>query len=377
VTRVKTIGILGAGQLARMMALAGLPFGYRFCIYDTSGSPSAGIGTIFSDPDNTQTELDDFLSRVDVVTYEFEHLPLDLAQRITASKPLHPNVPSLATCQDRELEKALFTQLGIPVPAYHIAHSAAELHTSVTALGMPVVAKSTTQGYDGKGQAVIRSLDDVDSAWHTIGHDRLIVEAFVHFRRELSVIAVRSPAGQVVVYPLVENHHHEGILRYTLAPAPALSATLDALAEVYITRLLNHLDYVGVMALELFETAEGGLLANEMAPRVHNSGHWSMNGAATSQFENHLRAISGLPLGSTACVKPTCMINLVGCDIDLAAVAGCTDCHIHLYDKLPRPGRKVGHINVCADTPAALHARVEAVLALLPSMPPYPYTAAC
>jgi 5-(carboxyamino)imidazole ribonucleotide synthase len=369
---VKSIGILGAGQLARMMALAGMPLGYRFNIYDTSGAPSAGIGTLFSDPSNTQQELNSFLVEVDVVTYEFEHLPLDLANTIAQRKPLHPNALSLATCQDREREKAMFTELGIPTPRYRIARSADELRRAVDALGLPVVAKSATEGYDGKGQAVIRALDEVDAAWNKIGHPRLVVESFVTFSRELSVIAVRGAQGEVKSYPLVENHHHEGILRYTLAPARQVSATHADQAADFITRLLNRLDYVGVLALELFETPQG-LLANEMAPRVHNSGHWSMNGSATSQFENHLRAISGLPLGNTEAQRPTCMINLIGCEIDLKAVTAFPDCYIHLYDKAPRPGRKVGHINVCAETESSLHERVRQVLSVLPSMPDYPY----
>ncbi len=370
---VRAIGVLGAGQLARMMALDGFPLGFRFFLYDTSGSPSAGIGTIVSDPHNQQTELADFLRQTDVVTYEFEHLPLDLAERVAASRPLHPNVRALAAGQDRELEKALFTQLGIPTAAYRIARSAAELADAVRSLGLPAVAKSATQGYDGKGQAVIRSLDDVEAAWRTIGHERLIVEQFVTFRRELSILAVRSPAGEIRVYPLAENHHHDGILRYTLAPAPAVTPQLAAQADACIGRLLDHLDYVGVLALELFETTDGNLLANEMAPRVHNSGHWTMNGAATSQFENHLRAITGLPLGDTSPRRPTCMINLIGCQIDLAGVTSLPDCHVHLYDKAPRPGRKVGHINVCADDLDTLHRRVSEALALLPPMVPYPH----
>lgn len=172
--------------------------------------------------------------------------------------------------------------------------------------------------------------------------------------------------------PSSENHHHEGILRYTLAPARHVNSANATQAADFITRLLNRLDYVGVLALELFETPDG-LLANEMAPRVHNSGHWSMNGAATSQFENHLRAISGLPLGNTDVRRPTCMINLIGCEIDLAAVSALPDCYIHLYDKAPRPGRKVGHINVCAENETALHQRVKQVLSILPTMPEYPY----
>lgn len=367
------IGVLGAGQLARMMALAGMPLGFRFAIYDTSGSPSAGIGELFSDPDNRQAALDEFLAQVDVVTYEFEHLPLDLAERIAAKRPLHPNVRSLATCQDREKEKSLFGQLNIPTPRWRMAHSESELTAACEAIGLPVVAKSATEGYDGKGQAVIRSPADISEAWTRIGHPRVIVEAFVPFTRELSLIAVRGTDGTVATYPLVENHHHEGILRYTLAPASGVSSDVQATADRYITQLLDNLDYVGVLALELFETPTG-LLANEMAPRVHNSGHWSQNGAVTSQFENHLRAITGLPLGSTVARQATCMVNLIGCDVDRVELLKIPGCYLHWYDKAVRPGRKVGHINVVGDTLADIHARVSRVRACLSDSAPYPFS---
>lgn len=371
--RPRHIGILGAGQLARMMALAGLPLGCRFSLYDTSGAPSAGLGSLYCDPGNTQEHLEEFLGAVDVVTYEFEHLPIDLARRIESLGVLHPNARALEICQDREREKQLFTQLGIPTPAYRIVRDVAELEAAVEELGLPVVAKSCTQGYDGKGQAVIRDRRDCALAWEKIGHDRLIVEAFVAFRRELSLIAVRSTSGELAYYPLVENHHADGILRYTLAPAPQIDPALEAAADDYMRRLLTAMDYVGVLALELFDTGEG-LLANEMAPRVHNSGHWSQNGAPVSQFENHLRAILGLPLGATNCLQPTCMVNLIGCDIDLDAVLARPHLAVHLYDKQPRPGRKVGHINVWADSETALHKGVSDLLRVLPdSMAPYPY----
>lgn len=365
------IGMLGAGQLARMMALEGMPLGCEFSIYDTSGAPSAGIGTLYSDPENDQAHLQEFLDSVDVVTYEFEHLPLDLARNIKSRKPLHPNVRSLATCQDREKEKNLFSELGIPTPRWRMARSAEELREACEALGTPVVAKSATEGYDGKGQAVIRSPADAEAAWTQIGHDRLIVEAFVNFTRELSLIAVRSSQGELAYYPLVENHHHEGILRYTWAPAPGVSAAVEAAADDYIARLLNELDYVGALALELFETPDG-LLANEMAPRVHNSGHWTQNGAATSQFENHIRAVAGLPLGSTALTRPSCMINLIGAEVDRERLLTLPDTYLHLYNKSIRPGRKVGHVNVTADNASAIHDKVKAVINCVSDCAPYP-----
>ncbi|WLQ15210.1 5-(carboxyamino)imidazole ribonucleotide synthase [Hahella aquimaris] len=367
---MKRIGILGAGQLGRMMALAGMPLGFEFALYDTSGAPSAGLGTIFSDPDNTQSELDRFLDFVDVVTYEFEHLPLDLAQNIAARKPLYPGVEALRVCQNREHEKALFTQLGIPTPKYRLANSPEELAEAARELGTPVVAKSITEGYDGKGQAVLKSAEEAEEAWNSIGHPRLIVESFVNFSREISIIAARSSSGETVTYPLAENIHHGGILRYTIAPAPRISAELAQKAAEYIEKLMAHLSYVGVLALELFETPDG-LLANEMAPRVHNSGHWSMNGAHTGQFENHLRAVAGLPLGDTQPVGVSCMINLIGRHADRESVLTLSDTHLHLYGKEERAGRKLGHINIVAEDYKALIAKVEKCLPFVPEHTPF------
>ncbi len=368
------VGILGAGQLGRMMALAGLPLGLEFSLYDTSGSPSAGIGEIFSDPGNTQAELDRFLDSVDVVTYEFEHLPLDLARNIAAKKPLYPGVEALRVCQNRALEKDLFNDLGIPTPQYRIVSNAQELEQAARELGTPVVAKSITEGYDGKGQAVLKSPQDAASAWQSIGHKRLIVESFVNFTREVSLIAARNSKGEFVAYPLVENIHHEGILRYTIAPAPKVTETVQDTATDYIHKLMDHLDYVGVLALELFETPNG-LLANEMAPRVHNSGHWSMDGAHTGQFENHLRAILGLPLGETKADRVSAMINLIGRTVAACDILTHKDTHLHLYGKAERPGRKVGHININADDYQSLQRKVSETLHKVPEHAPFNWKA--
>lgn len=362
---MKRIGILGAGQLGRMMALAGYPLGLDFIFYDTSGTPTANIGALISDPLNAQSELDRFLDAVDIVTYEFEHLPLDLAKNIAAIKPLYPGTKALEICQNRSLEKNLFTGLGIPVPDFRIVNSKEDLCEAAKQLGLPAVAKSLTQGYDGKGQAVIRSLQECEAAWDNIGHARLIVESFINFNRELSLVAARNTRGETVMYPLVENNHQQGILRYTIAPAPAVPAATQQLAESYITQLMNHMDYVGVMAMELFET-DAGLLANEMAPRVHNSGHWSMDGAHSGQFENHLRAILGFPLGETTPHAVTGMINLIGKHADVERVLSLRDTHVHHYGKKERPNRKVGHININADNYAELLAKLRNCLSFVP-----------
>jgi len=345
---MKRVGILGAGQLGRMMALAGYPLALEFVFYDTSGSPSANIGKIYSDPHNEQQELMDFLNEVDVVTYEFEHLPIDLAKKVADRKPLFPSVQALAICQNRELEKNLFVSMGIPVSPFRIVNDQSQLRHAAKQLGMPVVAKSLTQGYDGKGQAVISSAGECDQAWEQINHSRLIVESFVRFNRELSLVATRNSKGETAMYPLVENNHQHGILRYTLAPAPAVSPEIQHQAESYLAKIMSHLNYVGVLTIELFET-DDGLLANEMAPRVHNSGHWSMDGAHTGQFENHLRAILDLPLGETTPHGVSAMVNLVGQHADTAGVLSLTDTHLHHYGKTERPNRKVGHININAN----------------------------
>jgi 5-(carboxyamino)imidazole ribonucleotide synthase len=365
------IGVLGAGQLGRMLALAGYPLANRFHFLDTTGRPSAGIGevTVLTGEADDETRLAAFLERVDLVTYEFEHLPVDLVRAIEAVKPVFPSSEAIRICQDRGEEKALFDRLGIPTPAYRLVGSAAELAAATRELGTPVVAKSVTEGYDGKGQAVIRDPAEAAEAWAAIGHPRLLVEAFVDFVREVSIIAVRGRDGRVAFYPMAENRHEGGILRYSIAPMPDLEVSIQQVADDYIRALLDALDYVGVLALELFQTRDGELLANEMAPRVHNSGHWTLDGAVTSQFENHLRAIQGLPLGDTAARQPTCMVNVIGEEGDIAAILSIDDSHLHRYDKAERPDRKLGHVNLLAPNHAKLLAKTRACASLLPGAP--------
>ncbi|TLF48212.1 5-(carboxyamino)imidazole ribonucleotide synthase [Halomonas urmiana] len=361
------IGVLGAGQLGRMLALAGYPLANRFTFLDTTGHPSAGIGDVMIDTD--QKHLASFLEKVDLVTYEFEHLPVALVQAIEEHRPVHPSSEAIRVCQNRAEEKALFDRLAIPTPAYRLVESAEELEAAARELGTPVVAKSVTEGYDGKGQAVLKDPGEAADAWRAINHPRLIVEAFVNFVREVSIIAVRGRDGEVAFYPMAENQHVDGILRYSIAPMPDLNDSVQQTADGYIRALLDELDYVGVLTLELFQCADGGLLANEMAPRVHNSGHWTMDGAVTSQFENHLRAIQGLPLGDTAARMPTCMVNVIGREGELAAILALPDAHLHRYDKSERAGRKLAHVNLLAPTHEALLKRVHACAALLPEAP--------
>lgn len=365
------IGVLGAGQLGRMLALAGYPLAKDFVFYDMSGSPSAGLGEVIIDRDGQY--LDDFLSRVDRVTYEFEHLPVAVAEELAKHKPVHPSPRALEVCQNREAEKTLFGRLGIPTPQWQIADSAESLKAAAEELGCPVVAKSITEGYDGKGQAVLKTPEEAEAAWSRIGHPRVIVEKFVNFNREVSIIAIRSEDGDLAFYPIAENTHHEGILRYSIAPAPALQAHIQQDAEKYIKSLLNELNYVGVLTLELFET-DDGLVANEMAPRVHNSGHWTIEGAMTSQFENHIRAVSGHALGNVEARGLSCMINIIGEHGDIERILELPYAHVHLYNKGERPGRKLGHVNILADSYEELVWRVRNCAQFLPGSPEFTST---
>ncbi|MBS3805575.1 MAG: 5-(carboxyamino)imidazole ribonucleotide synthase [Oleiphilaceae bacterium] len=362
------IGVLGAGQLGRMLALSGYPLANTFVFYDQSGTPSVGLGEVIIDRD--EQYLDDFLKRVDRVTYEFEHLPVDVVEKIAAVKPVYPRPRALKVCQNRQAEKTLFADLGIPTAQWRMAESETELQAAAEELGCPVVAKTNTEGYDGKGQAVLRSPEEAATAWALIGPNRLMVEKFVAFRREVSIIAARGEDGELAIYPMAENVHDTGILRYSIAPAPGLSPGVQEEAERYMRMIMTELDYVGVMALELFET-ESGLVANEMAPRVHNSGHWTIEGAVTSQFENHIRAITGQPLGDVAPRGLSCMINIIGETGDLKRILELPYTHVHLYDKAERPGRKLGHINVLADNYEELKWRVRNCAEFLPGIPEF------
>lgn len=358
------MGVLGAGQLGRMLALAGLPLNCSFVFVDpTPGAPAAALGRQVV-CDYTDVEGLAALTACDVVTYEFESVPVEAADALAERVPVFPPPKALRVAQDRFVEKSTFRELGIATAPFEAVNSAAELALAVVKLGLPAVLKTRRLGYDGKGQFVLKRPEDVPTAWAALGGAPCILEGFVQFERELSLLSVRGRDGEVRFYPVVENQHNRGILRKTLAPAPALSADLQRAAEAYATRILEQLEYVGVLALELFQVG-GTLVANEIAPRVHNSGHYSIEGARTSQFENHLRAILGLPLGDTAPVSPSCMLNLVGTLPDSAAVLAIPDAHLHLYGKAARAGRKVGHITVCADTESELAKRV----ALLESIP--------
>jgi len=352
-----TVGILGGGQLARMLALAGAPMGLRFMVLDPSADACAGqVAPLMVGEYGDESALAEFASQVDVVTFDFENVPARSAQWLAQRLPVFPNPQALALAQDRLLEKTLFRELGIEVPPFADIASRAQLEQAVAALGTPCILKTRRLGYDGKGQFRINAPQDLEAAWTALGPSvektGLILEGFVRFQREISVIAVRGRDGEFQTWPLTENWHVDGVLSASLSPV-AVEGALAEQARLAAHMIAERLDYVGVFALELF-CCDGRLLANEMAPRVHNSGHWTIEGAEASQFENHIRAVVGLPLGSTRARGQACMLNWLGALPDARGVLGQPGGHWHDYGKEPREGRKVGHATFRADTTLGL-----------------------
>jgi 5-(carboxyamino)imidazole ribonucleotide synthase len=344
-----TVGIIGAGQLGQMLALAGYPLGLQFLFLDPAEqTPGGKVAEQLPYPFTDTTALRRLAKRSEVVTFDWENIP------VTALKPLHaagcaiyPPIQALAVCQDRVSEKQLFEKLHIPTTQWQAVDSLRQLQTAITRIGLPGVLKTRRMGYDGKGQQVLRSGNDVESAWHSLGSQALIYENCVNFSDEVSIIGARSRRGEIAIYPLNRNLHAQGILRLTRAPFG--TARLQKLAASYLRRVMQHFDYVGILTIEFF-LVRGRLLANEMAPRVHNSGHWTIEGAQTSQFENHLRAILGLPLGATHLRGHSAMINFIGEMPNRAKWLAHKDVSWHDYGKEPRLGRKLGHCTVLAAT---------------------------
>jgi len=358
-------GILGGGQLGRMLALAAHPLGIETTVFDPAPDACAGqvtnhVAASFEDVEM----LSSFAEGLDVVTFEWENVPLAAAELVSKKLALHPNAKALAAAQDRLSEKTLFAQCGIETAPFRTVDSRAHLKAAVEEVGLPAVLKTRRLGYDGKGQFVLRVQEDEDSAWDALGGSPLILEGFVAFQRELSIICVRGADGEERFYPLTENHHREGILRLSIAPTPNLTPELQAAGEDIARKVARRLDYTGVLAIELFEV-DGRLLANEMATRVHNSGHWTIDGAVTSQFENHMRAVCGLPLGSTATRGLSAMVNLIGTLPEASDVLAIPGAHLHLYGKEPRAGRKIGHVNVVAEDEGMLREKVAAAQRLV------------
>jgi 5-(carboxyamino)imidazole ribonucleotide synthase len=341
------IGILGGGQLGRMLALAAARMGLRVHVFDPDPrAPAAQVCArhVCAGYDDGAA-LAAFAAGVDVVTYEFENVPTAALDRIEALCPIRPNRRALATAQDRLAEKAFLNAAGIATAPWRAVASAADLAAALDAIGTPAILKTTRLGYDGKGQARITDRADADAAYAVMAGAPAILEGFVAFSAEVSVIAARGLDGSVAAFDPGENVHEAGILRSTTVPA-RLTAAMRADAVLVAARILGALDYVGVLGVEMFVTAQG-LLVNEIAPRVHNSGHWTQNGCAVDQFEQHLRAVSGWPLGDGGRHSDVRMENLIGADVErLAALARSPAAAIHLYGKAEtRVGRKMGHVN--------------------------------
>ncbi|NUN67805.1 5-(carboxyamino)imidazole ribonucleotide synthase [Pseudanabaena biceps] len=342
------IGVLGGGQLGRMLGEAASRLGFDLVVLDPEpASPAARVAArqitaAYDDAD----ALDDLGRISDVVTFEFENVPAASAARLAAGGALvAPGPRALAIAQDRVEEKTFLNAAGAPTVDFRPVDSPDDLRRALIELGAPALLKTRREGYDGKGQAWVRRPDDVEAAWAAVGGRPSILEARADFRRELSIIAARGWDGSVAIYPLGENRHADGILRTTRAPATADAATAAAAQDI-AARVLNGLDYVGVIGIELFDLGDR-LLVNEIAPRVHNTGHWTQDGCACDQFEQHIRAIVGWPLGPTAPHAAVEMTNLLGPEVEAwPELAAAPDARLHLYGKAEaRPGRKMGHVN--------------------------------
>lgn len=347
--------ILGGGQLARMLALSAHPLNVKTVCIDPSKDACGGDVTqlIVSELDQIDALLPQ-LEDVDAVTIETENIPVETARAFSRIKPFFPSIEALAITQDRMKEKTFVSSLQIPTARFASATTLDELQHACEQLELPVVVKTCRFGYDGKGQAVIRDANEIETVWRQLASDHLIVEAFVNFTRELSLISVRDKTGNMVFYPLVENLHQEGILRSSTAPYQ--DAKLQQLAQDHASKIMQELNYVGVMTIEFFQVGDH-LLINEIAPRVHNSGHWTIEGAHTSQFANHIRAIAGIPLGSTETTGFSYMHNCIG---EMPLMNGCMQIpgmHYHAYNKAPRNNRKVGHITIVANDSKTLQSR--------------------
>jgi 5-(carboxyamino)imidazole ribonucleotide synthase len=360
----RRIGVLGGGQLGQMLGQAGIDLAAEFTFLDPAEAPSARhVGTHlrygFADAAGAAA----LAAASEVVTYEFEHLDLPTVQAIAERTEVHPSPRALEIVQDRIRQKTFLAGLDVPVAPFAAVTSAAELAAAIARLGTPCLLKTARDGYDGKGQRLIRDPALAEAAWAELGRTRCVLEGFVRFDREISLVATRGRDGAVVFHPLAENVHRSGILHVTRAPAPA-SELVQGRAEELSRRLLTELAYVGTFTIEFFQVG-ADLVVNELAPRVHNSGHWTIEGAVTSQFENHVRALMGAPLGDPAARGFAAMVNIVGTWPDRAALLRVPGLHLHDYGKAERVGRKLGHVTLVAKTAAELERRLAPVLALV------------
>jgi len=358
-----TIGVVGGGQLGRMLAIAGYPLGLDFLFLDRERTAPAGqVAPLLTAEFGDREQLRELASRSDVVTFDWENVPVESLRGLPC--PVRPSRAALAAAQDRVSEKRLFERLGIPTTRWRSVESRSELARALSEIGLPAMLKTRRLGYDGKGQAALRTRSEAEAAWERLGAAPLICEELVPFDSEVSILGARGVDGATVFYPLCLNTHAGGILRVTTAPYGR--PQLQRLAERHLGRVLVHFRYVGVLTIEFFVRA-GRLIANEMAPRVHNSGHWTIEGAVTSQFENHVRAVAGLPLGETRALGHSAMINLIGRMPPRARILAHPGVHLHAYGKEPRPGRKLGHCTFVAPTARARDAWVRR---LLPKLAP-------
>ena len=356
------IGVIGGGQLGRMLALAGTPLGMQFIFLDPAvDACAAALGAHICADYNDHEHLRQLADQVDLVTFEFENVPAETVAFLSQYVPVFPGAEALRIARDRLNEKTLFQQLQIPVAPFAAIDSQQDLDVAVTTIGLPAVLKTRTLGYDGKGQKVLKSLADVDGAYAELGSVPCILETFVNFTGEVSLVAVRARSGEIRAYPLVHNVHEKGILRLSV---PGHNHPLQKVAESYVSSVLEHLDYVGVLAFEFFEVSDG-LRANEIAPRVHNSGHWTIEGAECSQFENHLRAVTGLPLGSTHKTGESAMVNFIGSVPATEQLLEIDDCHLHHYGKAFKEGRKVGHATIRSCDKTRLQQQIKILQSLL------------
>ncbi|HCG8201544.1 TPA: 5-(carboxyamino)imidazole ribonucleotide synthase [Vibrio parahaemolyticus] len=359
--------VLGSGQLARMMSLAGAPLNIQISAYDV------GSGNVVH-PLTQQVlghGLENAIEQVVAITAEFEHIPHDVLDICELSGKFLPSTAAIKAGGDRRVEKALLDNAGVRNAKYYVIETREDFERAIEHVGMPMVLKSALGGYDGKGQWRLKEAAQIETIWAEMAEciaatptQAIVAEEFVPFNREVSLVGARGKDGSVEVYPLAENVHTNGVLSLSTAiDAPELQAQ----AKQMFTAVADSLDYVGVLALEFFDV-EGTLLVNEIAPRVHNSGHWTQQGAETCQFENHLRAVCGLPLGSTKLIRETSMVNILGEDTLPETLLAMDGCHIHWYGKEKREGRKMGHINVCGDYPGELHRRLCALAEVLDPM---------
>lgn len=345
-----------------MMALAGYPLGLKLRFLDRfADSPAGQVAPCLVADFADYSALERFAAGLEIVTYEFENVPVAAARFLASRVPrFSPPPRALEMAQDRYTQKQFFAGLNVPTAPFHSVSSLEDLREAVGSTGLPAVLKTRRWGYDGKGQSLLRTEGDIAPAWEAMGATPLILEGYVRFEREVSLVAVRGRNNDTAFYPIAENTHRDGILRVSIAPAAEIEPRIETLAQAYARAIFHALDYIGVLTIEFFLT-DGALYANEMATRVHNSGHWTIDGAETSQFENHLRAIIGWPLGATTARCVSAMMNFIGSTPDPSAVLAVPRTHLHLYGKAARPGRKLGHATLCADSLSELNERLGAL----------------